>query len=97
MDYIRDVKLDAAGNKLVVAAARKAGSCGTCQGTGTITKGYRATVVGTLSATAIPGSKGNRNPPILRVTKVLPFGTPCPAAPPTRRPTRRPTLRLTRV
>ena len=85
-DYIQDVKLDSAGNALVVAAARKVGVCGTCTGTGTQVQGYAATVIGYLNSGAIPGSnpkstsKGG-DPPILRVTKVLPFATPCPPAP----------------
>ena len=84
-DYIQDVKLDSAGNDLVVAAARKAGVCGTCAGTGTQVQGYSATVIGYLNSGAIPGSNpkstGKGDPPILRVTKVLPFATPCPPAP----------------
>ena len=86
-DYIQDVKLDSAGNALVVAAARKVGVCSTCTGTGTQVQGYSATVIGYLDSGAIPGSKNPKSgstkgdPPTLRVTKVLPFATPCPPAP----------------
>lgn len=89
--YIQDVVLDSFGNDLVVAAARKLGLCGTCDNTGNQTQGFAATVVGTLDSSAVPGSVSGIDPPILQVTEVLPFDTPCPPAS-TPVPTSRPNM-----
>lgn len=90
-NYLQDVQLDDTGNSLVVAEARRLGSCGTCDGTGNLTQGFAATIVGTLDEDAIPGSEQEVSvdmivPPTLTVTEVLPLDTPCPEAPPTEAP-----------
>jgi hypothetical protein len=79
-DFVPNVVLDSNGNKLVVAAARKVGKCSTCSKTGKQVIGFRATIVGTLDAGATPHVKpgSTSKPPVLQVTKVLPFSTPCP-------------------
>jgi len=72
--YTRAYKLDATGNKLALDLGRATGDksqgCGTCTGSGTLAKGFRATVKGTIfDASAVP--------PVLSVTTVEASSVPC--------------------
>jgi len=53
-NYTRTVQLDEFGNQRVLAEARLAGSCSTCNGTGTQALGFSATVVGVLDDSVEP-------------------------------------------
>lgn len=72
--YCRQFKLDGPGNDAALALARKEGSrsagCTTCEGTGTLERGFRATVWGELD---------EENPKVLRTVSVLSASVGCPA------------------
>ncbi len=73
--YCRALTLDAKGNELALKLGRETGDkgagCKTCTGTGTLGKGFRATVVGTID----PNDK--TSPPLLTTELVLPAGVGC--------------------
>jgi hypothetical protein len=72
--YGRFLRLDEAGNQMVIDLARangKLGSCSTCTGvSGSEEEGFRATVVGTI----VPGSA----PRLFNTESVLPYDEACP-------------------
>ena len=74
--HCRGYRLDAAGNDMVVAYARQHGSCTSCNGTGTVERGLRATVRGAV----VQGSGSATEPPTLRVTSVAEDGVGCGVA-----------------
>lgn len=79
--YCRAFQLEEEGNALVLSTARAAGNpalgCSTCDPTaaGTQKKGFRATVIGTISGQGEAGL-----PPTLTVTSMVVDG-PCPGVP----------------
>jgi hypothetical protein len=79
-DFVPNVILDSQGNDMVVTAAREVGDCSTCNETGTLVMGFRATVIGMLDAGASPHFEPGitDTPPTLRVTEVLPYSSECP-------------------
>lgn len=74
LPYGRFLRLDDAGNQMVIDLARATGLpgfCSTCTGVlGSEEEGFRATVVGTI----VPGS----SPQLFNTQSVLPFGEACP-------------------
>jgi len=64
--YCRAYELDGKGNDMVITLARNIGSCSTCNSSGTLKQGFRATIKGIASG---------RN---LQVTEVLPASVGCP-------------------
>jgi len=66
-DYCRAWQLDGNGNDMVIQLAREIGSCSTCNSSGTLKEGFRATILG--------NANGGRN---LQVTEVLPASVGCP-------------------
>jgi hypothetical protein len=72
-DYGRAFKLDSEGNSRVLSLARDIGNCGTCSSSGSQTRGFRATVVGTI----VPDSG---MPPLLQVQELRSNDQPCTEA-----------------
>lgn len=68
--YIRAYRLDENGNNLVLSQGKEDGICTDCVGTGTILRGYRANITGTISA---PG-QSDGTPPTLAVTSLVTSG-----------------------
>lgn len=70
-DYTRAYRLDAAGNTLVLAEARRVGVCSTCDGTGSQVRGFRATLLGNEDPTY------TGTPPLLNVLEIHPDTVDC--------------------
>jgi cell division septation protein DedD len=104
-DYGRVAKFNAAGNTMLMAYAKKYGLCGICSGTGTISEGLRATVIGYVAPSTLTRKPTNSTPPYVNVTQILPASvgcskfapaTPTKKAPPTRKPTAKPSKHVAR-
>jgi len=52
--HCRAYKLDSQGKSLAIAVARSVGMCSTCDGTGSLSAGFSATVVGTAAGSGAP-------------------------------------------
>ena len=68
--YCRAYRMDDFGNSLFVQHARSVGSCETCSTNGTIVKGLRVTVKGTVESS-------DDTVPLLMVTEILPDSSGC--------------------
>jgi hypothetical protein len=67
--YTVAYRLDDEGRDLLVSLGRSAGQCGTCNGNGSLKKGFRAEVTGVVTSL---GSGTVSDPPTLRVTSAVP-------------------------
>jgi hypothetical protein len=67
--YTVAYRLDNEGRDLLVRLGRSAGQCGTCSGSGSLEKGFRAEVTRVVTSL---GSGTNSDPPTLRVTMAVP-------------------------
>ena len=71
-NHCRIAALDSSGRSDVIEFARSEGVCSTCSGTGTITQGFTATIMGTLYF--------GTSPPTLMVSQILPTNAYCPSS-----------------